>query len=185
MKVRLNLASTPLQTHRRFLAVSGLVGTIAGMAFLALGWHVHSVRKSDEALRIRSEQVRKEMNVLVQQRSELELFFSRPENARLADRSAFLNTLIDQKSLNWTQMFMDLEKVLPSGVRLLSVEPRTEKGRVQIKFLAGANSDEAKLKFVRALEQSPAFTDVKESFERPGEQGNGVQIELTVTYLRA
>ena len=183
MRVRLNLATSPLQTHRRFLAASGVVGAVAGIAFLALGWHVYSVRKAEEALRIKSEQVRQEMVVLLRQRSELEQFFARPENAKLADRSAFLNTLIDEKSLNWTRMFMDLEKVLPSGVRLLSIEPRTEKGRVQIKFVVGATSDQAKLKFLRTLEESPAFTEVVETNEHLTDQG--LQIELTAVYMRA
>lgn len=184
MKVRLNLASNPLQTHRRFLAASGLIGTIAAIVFLALGWHVYSVRKSDEALRGRIDQVRREMGMLVRQHAELEQFFARPENARLAERSAFLNTLIDEKSLNWTRMFMDLEKVLPSGVRLVSIEPRTEKGRVQIRFLVHASNDEAKLQFLRALERSPAFAGVQETHESPDERG-GVQIDLTAAYTRA
>jgi len=33
MKVRLNLATNPLQTHRKFLAVSGLIGAIAALLF--------------------------------------------------------------------------------------------------------------------------------------------------------
>lgn len=184
MKVRLNLATNPLQTHRRFHVASALIGGIAFIAFLALGWHVHSVRKADEAVRLRTDQVRTELAGLVRQRQQLQDFFARPENARLADRAAFLNTLIDQKSLNWTLMFMDLEKVLPPGVRLLSVEPHTEKGHVQIKFSAVARNDEAKQQFIRALESSPAFTGVTEASEHHVEQG-GVQIELTAVYMRA
>ena len=185
MHVRLNLASNPLQTHRRFLAASTLAGTIAALVFLVLGWHVYSVRKADEALHARIDQASREMATLIRQHEALEQFFKRPENARLADRSLFLNSLIDQKSLNWTRMFMDLEKVLPSGVRLVNIEPRTEKGRVQIHFLAHAANDEAKQQFLRALEKSPAFSDVQESQEGPDEHGAGVQISLTATYMRA
>ena len=184
MNVRLNLASNPLQTHRTFLAASTALGVVAGIVFLALGWHVYSVRKADEALRTRIEQANREMAALIRQHEELDQFFKRPENARLADRSVFLNSLIDEKSLNWTRMFMDLEKVLPSGVRLVSIEPHPEKGRVQIRFLAHAANDEAKLQFLRALEKSSAFNDVQEFQESPDEHG-GVQITLTATYMRA
>lgn len=185
MHVRLNLASNPLQTHRRFLAASTLVGTIAALVFLVLGWHVYSVRKADEALHARVDQASGEMTTLIRQHETLEQFFKRPENARLADRSLFLNSLIDEKSLNWTRMFMDLEKVLPSGVRLINIEPRTEKGRVQIRFQAHATNDESGLQFIRALEKSPAFADVQEINQAPDDRGGGMQISLTATYMRA
>lgn len=185
MNVRLNLASNPLQTHRRFLACSTLVGAVAAIVFLALGWHVYSVRKADEALNTRIDQASREMATLIRQHEALEQFFKRPENARLADRSAYLNTLIDAKSLNWTRMFMDLEKVMPPGVRLISIEPHIEKGQVQLQFQAHAANDEAKLQFLRVLEKSPAFTGVTEKQENPDERGSGVQLSLVAIYMRA
>lgn len=191
MKVRLNLATNPLQTHRKFLAVSGLIGALAGIVFLALGWHVYSVRKSNEALRARAAAMRQEMIGLIGQRDELESFFKQPENARLYERSTFLNSLIDEQSLNWTQMFMDLEKIMPTGVRLVSIEPAHEKGQVKVKLLIGAISDEAKLKFMRALENSPAFREVKEDHELyvDPQAGSGdldrLQVQLNVVYARS
>src|SRR6266851_960881 len=191
MKVRLNLATNPLQTHRKFLAVSGLIGALAGIVFLALAGHVYSVRKSNEALRVRADAIRQEMIGLMRQRDELENFFKEEQNARLNERSTFLNSLIDEQSLNWTQMFMDLEKILPTGVRLVTIEPAHEKGRVLVRLQVGAISDEAKLKFVRALENSPAFKEVKEISEKNAEPQPGtadldrVQIQLTVVYVRS
>jgi type IV pilus assembly protein PilN len=191
MKVRLNLATNPLQTHRRFLAVSGLIGVCAGIVFLALAWHVYSARKSNEALRVRADAIRQEMVGLVRQSDELETFFKEEQNAKLNERSTFLNSLIDEQSLNWTQMFMDLEKILPTGVRLVSIEPAHEKGRVLVRLMVGAISDEAKLKFVRALENSPAFKEVQLGSEKNAEPQPGtgdldrVQIQLTVVYVRS
>jgi len=191
MKVRLNLANNPLQTHRKFLAVSGLIGALAGIVFLALAGHVYSVRKSNEALRVRADGVRQEMVGLMRQRDELEDFFKEEQNARLNERSTFLNSLIDEQSLNWTQMFMDLEKILPTGVRLVSIEPAHEKGQVLVRLQVGAISDEAKLKFFRALENSPAFKDFREISEQSPEQQQGsgdldrLQIQLTVMYVRS
>jgi Tfp pilus assembly protein PilN len=188
MKVRLNLSTKPLETHRRFLAGAGLVGAIAAIFFLALGWHVYSARKADEAFRVKVAQIRLEMAGLEQQRTELEQFFARPENDRLHERSAFLNTLIDEQSLNWTQMFMDLEKTLPAGVRVLSIEPKHNKGRVEVKITIGAMSDETKLKFLHALEGSPAFSHVELLAEKaaaasaPGP--DRLEVELQVVYSR-
>ena len=191
MNVRLNLATNPLQTHRKFLAVSGIVGALSVIVFLLLAAHVYSIRKSNEALRVRADRVRQEMVGLMRQRDELESFFKEEQNARLNERSTFLNSLIDEQSLNWTQMFMDLEKILPTGVRLVSIEPAHDKGQVLVKLQVGAISDEAKLKFVRALESSPAFKEVKLAGDKSVEPqaGSGdldrVQIQLTVVYARS
>jgi type IV pilus assembly protein PilN len=190
MKVRLNVATNPLQTHRKFLAVSGLIGAIAAILCLALGWHVYSVRKSNEALRARAESVRQEMIGLMGQRDDLETFFKQERNAQLNQRSTFLNSLIDEQSLNWTQMFMDMEKIMPTGVRLVSIEPAHDKGQVKVKVQIGAINDEAKLKFLRAMESSPAFKEVRvehELFSDPKE-GTGdmdrLHVQLTAVYVR-
>lgn len=188
MKVRLNLSTKPLQTHRRFLAGAGIVGAIAGLFFIGIGLHVYAIRRGDEIFRERVTKVRSEMVGLEQQRRDLEQFFNRPENAKLHDRSAFLNTLIDEQSLNWTQMFMDLEKILPAGVRVVSIQPRHEKGVVEIKLTVGAANDEAKLKFLHALEQSSSFSRIRMLDEKSVAPAPGVtdkiDVELTAVYTK-
>ena len=189
MKVRLNLSTKPLETHRRFLASSGIVGATAALLFLGLGLHVYFARKAEETARSKEAGIREELVTLENQRRDLEQFFARPENAKLHDRSAFLNTLIDEQSLNWTQMFMDLEKILPPGVRVLSIEPAHEKDRVLVKFVVGASTDEAGLKFVHALEQSPAFNHVALANMRTPTSTVGnpdkTELELTAVYSRS
>jgi type IV pilus assembly protein PilN len=185
MRIQLNLATKPLETHRRFLVVAGLVGGAAGILFLSLGGHVYRVRKADAELRARTEQTRLEMSKLELERKDLEQFFSQSVNSKLSDRAAFLNTVIDARSFNWTQMFMDLERILPGGVRVVSIEPRQEKGRVEVKLTVGSTSDEAKLKFLRALEESKMFTHVELSSEHVPAQaagGDRAIVELTVVY---
>src|ERR1700722_13807466 len=189
MKVRLNLSTKPLQTHRRFFAGAGVVSVVAGLFFLGLGLHVYSVRRGDEVFRERVVNVRAEMETLERQRNELEEFFSRPENAKLHDRSAFLNTLIDEQSLNWTQMFMDLEKILPAGVRVVSIQPKHDKGIVEVKLTIGATNDEAKMKFLHNLEQSPSFSQLRMVTEKQvtpvAGETDKVDVELTVVYAKA
>jgi hypothetical protein len=88
-------------------------------------------------------------------------------------------------------MFMDFEKVLPTGVRLISIEPAHEKGEVLVKLQIGAINDEAKLKFMRALESSPAFKGFKETGEKVSDSQAGspdvdhLQVQLVVVYARS
>src|SRR5229473_4982510 len=192
MKVRLNLATQALETHRRFLAGAGLTAFFAGLAFLALGWHVYSVRKIDAELRARTQKARQEMARLEVQRQDLERYFSQKDIANLHDRAAFINTILDARSFNWTLMFMDLERILPGGVRVISIEPKQAAGHVELKLTVGAINDEAELKFEHALEQSKAFTDVRiqhvgTPFAGPGANQNADQkvVQLTTVYSRS
>src|ERR1700687_5842797 len=187
MRVRLNLATKAQETHRRFMLVAGGVGMVAGLFFLALGWHVYSMRNLDARLRAQSEATSQKIAELQAERADLERFFNQPENARLHDRAAFLNSLIDGRSFNWTQMFMDLERIMPGGVRVVSIEPRQNKGRVEVKLTVAATGDEAKLKFLHALEESKQFTSIALDSERtPNKEQGGDQkiVELTAVYSR-
>lgn len=186
MRVRLNLATKPLISRRRFFLGAGAIGIASGVLFLALGWHVYRVRKADAEFRNRSEQMQLEMKQLQARRVELEQFFSLPENAQLHDRAAFLNGVIDARAFNWTRMFMDLERTLPGGVHVLKIEPKLDKGRVAVKLDVGANSDEAKLKLLRALEESKSFSQVQVQSERAPTQpgGDRTVLELTAVYSK-
>jgi type IV pilus assembly protein PilN len=189
MKVRLNLATKALETHRRFLAGAGVTAFFAGLAFLGLGWHVYSARKVDAELRARTEKTRQEMAKLEAQRKDLERYFNQKDIANLHDRAAFINTILDGRSFNWTLMFMDLERILPGGVRVISIEPKQVAGHVEVKLTVGSNSDEAELKFLHALEESKEFTEVQvqhvgSSISSGNQSGDQKVVQLTTVYSR-
>jgi len=192
MKVRLNLATKALETHRRFLVGAGLAAFFAGAAFLGLGWHVYSARKADAELRARTERTRLEMAKLESQRKDLERYFGQKDIAELHDRAAFINTILDARGFNWTLMFMDLEHVLPGGVRVISIEPKQVSGRVELKLTVGTINDEAELKFEHALEESKAFTEVRIQHVGTPSAGQGGNqsadqkvVQLTTVYSRS
>jgi hypothetical protein len=81
MYVRLNLATNPLLSHRRFLAGSAVVGVLGLLLFLGLGWRAHQLRKAEEDLRARSSKIDKEMATVDQQREALQEYFEKQEAA--------------------------------------------------------------------------------------------------------
>jgi type IV pilus assembly protein PilN len=187
MRVRLNLATKPFETHRKFIAGSTAVGVVAAIVFLGLGWHVYLARKADAEMRAKSDKILQQVAELERQRAALERFFALDENAKLHDRAAFINSLIDARSFNWTLMFMDLEKVLPAGVRVISIEPKQEKGRIEVRLVIGATTDDAKLKLIKALEDSKTFNHIElVTSQHPtlGTSGDKVVVELKAEYLR-
>ena len=186
MRVRLNLATKPLQTHRRFLVGAAAVAAVGAILFLALGWHVYATQKARATTQARMEALRAEQQNLDSRRAKLDEFFKRPENAKLAERAAYLNSIIDESSFLWTQMFMDLERVKPGGIRLLSVAPKMVKGNMEVHLKVGAQSSEAKLKFLRALEESRTFERVMVLNDVLSTQpGSDPQVfELSMVYSR-
>ena len=186
MRVRLNLATKPLVTHRRFLVGSAAIATVAAIVFLGFGWHVYSTRKARASTQARMQSLQFEQENLEARRKKLDEFFKRPENAKLAERAAYLNSIIDESSFLWTQMFMDIERVKPGGVRLLSVAPKMVKGNMEVHLKVGAQSDEAKLRFLRALESSKTFEKVMLMNDQIStQQGSDPQVfELSMIYSR-
>lgn len=188
MRVPVNMATKPMETHRRFLTVCGTIIALLALSFPGLAWHVYAVRKADAAYRIQNENLRTEIDSLIKQREDLDRFFSQPENAKLHDRGAFINSIIDAQSLNWTRMFLGLEKVLPGGVRVLNIEPKLENGQATVRLTVGAMTDEGKRDFLSALQRSDAFSKVELTSVRmstPGTQGDPIVLELTVRYSGA
>lgn len=161
MYVRLNLATNPLISHRRFLVGSALLGLLGSVLFVYLGWHFYNLRKADEDFRSRVGKIQRERERLDEQRSELQRFFARDENRNLQERARFVGNVIRAGSFNWTKMFMDLEHTLPPGVHVLRIDPKLENGSVSVKFVVGGSSQEAEGQLLKAFEESKSFTHIE------------------------
>jgi type IV pilus assembly protein PilN len=80
-----------------------------------------------------------------------------PQNMAVLDRSQFLNAVFARKSFSWTAVMMDLEKVLPVGVQVTSIEPViTKEGDVNIRLRVSGDREKA-VQLVRNLETSQRF----------------------------
>lgn len=158
MYARLNLATKPLVSHRRFYVGSAVLGFIGLVLFVILGWRLHDVRKAEEDYRSKANKLQADMSHLMDQRHQLDTFYAKDENRNLQERAKFIDGLIEADSFNWTKMFMDLEKTLPTGVHVIRIEPKLDHGTVSVKFQAGAASQEAKVELLKAFEDSKSFS---------------------------
>ncbi len=180
MKVRLNLATSPLEKNRRFVVFSTIIGGIGLLAMLLLSWNVYSMRRSNTAIRLEEARMENDMQALRRSRADLEAFFNRPETIQRRDLSAFLNGLIAQRAFPWTQIFMDLERNLPDGVRVVSIEPRLAADHLELRLTVGAKTDEGKLKFLKALEDSRSFSDIQVLGETRGGRSGDDQVLMAL-----
>jgi Tfp pilus assembly protein PilN len=185
MRPRLNLATAPLENQRRFLAAALAVGLPALVLFVVLGARVVAEWRATGERRAEISRLEGDIQRYKQQRSELVQFFESPDTRRVMERAAFLNGMIDQRSFPWTKIFLDLERELPIGVRIVSLAPHLISGHVELKMVVGAQSDKGKLEFLKTLESSPEFSKllvVSEQHPTRSEEGDQVLLELVAQY---
>jgi hypothetical protein len=116
---------------------------------------------------------------------ELRSYFRSPSVQQVLDRSAFLNSLIAERSFPWTKVFMDLERTLPPGVRIVSISPRLIDGRAEVELEVGAANDEGKVRFLEAIEKSSVFSGMVVKQERHADvaaSSDRILLDLTVWY---
>ncbi len=185
MKLRLNLSTTPLDNKRPFLATTGALAAIGLLTFLLLGHAAYTSWRSSRDLRAEISRWQTEMRANREKQSTLEAYFQTTQAKQVLDRAAFLNSLIGQRSFPWTKVFMDLEQILPPGVRVVNISPKLDNGRAQVELTVGAESDEAKIKFLQNLERSKVFSDIQVKDDRHNEQNSGndrITVQLTAWY---
>jgi Tfp pilus assembly protein PilN len=185
MRIRLNLATSPIENDHRFVFGAAIVATVAVVAFVGLSWKAYSVRSADQARRAEVAAIQEEVNSLSERRRSLESFFNNPNILEVRDRSAFLNGLIQERSFPWTRIFMDFEGILPEGVRIVNIGPRLVANHIELHMNVGAASDDAKLKFLHALEKSKSFSHVTLLSETRPQHSNDpdhVYLDLTAWY---
>lgn len=157
MRIAINLASRPFVELRPLFARLRL--TMAGLGVLALalgiGLHFLSRTTADESARMNS-RVR-QTQTYQDERAQNEARMRQPQNLGVLERAQFLNALFANKSFSWTAVMMDLERVLPAGVQVTSIDPVISKqGDVVIRLRVSGDRDRT-VQLIRNLERSQRF----------------------------
>ncbi len=189
MKLQLNLATAPQANNRPFLAASALGGAAALIALALLAHAAYSSWQDQRQLRSETRALQAEIRDGERQQQQLAAYFHSPQAQRVLDRSAFLNSLIDERSFPWTRIFTELERTLPPGVRVVSIAPRLDRDRAEVTMQVGAQSGASEVQFLKAMETSRAFSGLVVKNVRPaasagsaGGPSDTILIDLTVWY---
>jgi type IV pilus assembly protein PilN len=124
-----------------------------------------------------------------------EMRMRQPQNRAVLDRSRFLNDLFARKSFSWTSVMMDLERVLPAGVQVTSIDPALTPDRdVNIRLRVSGPRDLA-VDLVRNLERGQRFVSPRLANEsaqtqepgrlvsaEPGSVPGGVEFDIFSGY---
>ena len=173
MKTNFNLAASPLENNRRFIAGAAALGIIAVGSLLFLSIHAVRARRTNGVIRADIGRFEDQIRASQREQERLRSALKNPKTVEVMNRAQFLNSLIEQRTFPWTKMFADLEKILPPGVRVVSISPQMDKeGRVKITLAVSAENDDQKMKFLRSIVSSPVFSDVRPTQESRSQQAS-------------
>jgi hypothetical protein len=190
MRLDINLASQPYEDARRFWIRWGsavaliAILTLALIAETALSW-VYAHKDQQTIASYRALIVERD-----RERSSAEAVLNKPENRTTRDRSRFLNELIERKAFSWTQVFQDLERIMPARLHVVSMHPELdEENQLQIKLTVAGESRDRALELVRHMEESerfrqPRITAENQQTER-GLAGDNVEFNISALYVPA
>lgn len=186
MRYDINLASQPYEDAARFYRnwVSALA-LVALVTFLLVALAVSNFLGA-RSVRLQVNQVRQQIARLDQEKAAAEAILNRPENRGTRDRSRFLNGLIARKAFSWTQVFADLEQIVPARVQVKAIQPNlTEDNQLQVHMQIAGDSREKVVEMVRRLEGSPSFRSPRLQSEtsRTEDGREAVEFEVVALYV--
>jgi Tfp pilus assembly protein PilN len=168
MRVNVNLATQKFEVIRLFLRRATIAIGIAAAAFLVLLlfaiWNFKTTSESGKEIK----QLEKQIAQLRQERAVAEAIENRPDNRDVTEQKNFWNRQIASRAFSWTQLFNDLQRIMPKRAYLVSVAPElTPDNKVKLKLtIKGERHDDA-LELQKHMESSERFRLPKIDEERP------------------
>ena len=187
MRIPINLASEPFRRDRPMLVASGacavvLVGLLALQIFLIL-----SGRERARDARVGVTQLNQQLLELNARQAQIEQVLRQPANAQVFQRSLMLNALVERKSISWTRIFADLERVKPYNVRVIQIRlPKIHsQQKVSLEMVIGATDWPQLSDFKDNLAKSPLFGPaLTHDSETPSANQPLYQDRLSVDYAQ-
>ena len=189
MNVRFNLASHPYENLRPRYALAGMALLLVAVLAALLVGRERQQRAETRSITQQMARFEQEMQDLAREQRELDEWLRRPEVQEIRDHSAFLNSLILRKSLSWTQMFLDLEKILPARAQVTAIQPRVNRSQEPELAISVTADDMGPLvELLKNLESSSQFGSPAVQSQRFSNDRNSktqVAIDLRTLYRQA
>ena len=173
MRTTINLATRPFVELRPLFARLRLAMIALVALAIGLGFWLHALNGRARASQAQMNALTERTEQFQHQRQANEARMRQPQNMAVLDRSQFLNGVFARKGFSWTAVMMDLERGLPAGVQVTSIEPAiTKDGDVNIRLRVSGDRDRA-VQLVQNLEKSQRFIAPRLVSESAQKQQNG------------
>ena len=183
MRMSINLATRPYEDLRSFFLRWGVLLAVMLAITAALvykgfdGWrHTRDVGHSIAEKETAMSRMDREIN-------SAQVTLNQPNNKTLRDQSEFLNELIARKAFSWTQVFSNLEQMMPARLHVVSIQPELdEQNQLELKMTVSGDSRERVVELLRKMEESEQFRAPQLSSESVEQQGR-MNFQITALYV--
>ena len=184
MRLNINLATQPYEDVRKFLVKWGLLTLVLAAATGLLVFLAVRNWRDSRSINTQISDLHQKMDALDKDRTKAIATLNAPGNKTVAEKSRFLNDAIQRKSLSWTRIFMDLERMMPNGLHVVSIKPEFSKNnRLGVRLQVGGTSHDKAIELVRRMEESSTFKQATLVSEQMGStSGDPVVFEITSNY---
>lgn len=188
MRLEINLASQPYHDVQRFLSRWGTALVVLLILTIVLAYSATSAFLSWRVAEQRLDVIRQQIAERDQLKASAEQFLNRPENRQVRERSQFLNNAIARKAFSWTEIFNDLETLVPPRLHVLSIRPEVnDDNELVLRLSVAGSSRDAAVELVRRLERSPHFAaaaiDTEVAVQPNGKETDVVRFEISALYV--
>src|SRR4249920_3692040 len=158
MRLNINLASQKFEDVRQFyVRWSIAIGSAAALLILLIGLAVMNYSSSSKSGQ-RIKELQERIDSLQQQRAAAERISNLPENHDVNLQKNYWNRQINRRQLSWTQLFNDLQKIMPARAYVSSVHPEvTKDNRLKLSLVIVGDTHANGLELVQKIEKSDRF----------------------------
>jgi type IV pilus assembly protein PilN len=187
MRLDINLASQPYEDLRKFWTQWGTALGLTTILSLALIYTAVTSFLAAHKDHNTISEMRDQIAKLERERSTAQATLNRPENRGTRDQSQFLNELIRRKAFSWTEVFSELEQLMPPRLHVVAIRPElTTDNQLKIRMTVAGESKDRALELIRRMEQSQHFqqTEIFEETDAKGQvPGDNMQLEFGTLYV--
>jgi type IV pilus assembly protein PilN len=185
MHLNLNLATQPYEDAREFwIRWGSALGVLALLTLALVGWTVRGWMNAGRDRHAIS-QLQAQIRERDSERASAQAYLEMAANRSTRDQSQFLNGLIQRKGFSWTQVFEELEKVMPNNAHVVSLRPEiTEQGQLQLDMKLLGDSRAPAVELVHRMESSVHFQNPQLVQEQTaGDNGSAVAATVAAIYV--
>ncbi len=190
MRLHINLASQRYEVAQSYLRrMTIIIGALGVLAVALLGYILYQ-RQNTRGINRQLAQTQAQIRGLEHEEAQARAMLNKPANREIADQADFLNQLFARKSLSWTHIFTEMEKIVPADLHVVSMKPEyTKTNDLVLHVIVATDSRDRAVEMVRHMEasnhlrQAQIVAETVTTGSSGSTTGGSIQFDIAAVYV--